>query len=342
MNFKDIKSMTLLELKESFKNDFIESYRANQVYEWITKGANSFAEMTNIPLGMRNTLNDKYFIYGVRTSKRFVSSKDDTIKYLFELYDGSFIESVLMKYKHGYSVCISTQAGCKMKCSFCATGKGKFLRDLYPSEMISQIQEIQKDNDIRISNVVLMGMGEPLDNYENTLKFLRLVSSKDGINIGMRHISLSTCGLVDKIYKLADENLQITLSVSLHAPKDELRNEIMPINRRWGIHDLINACRYYVKCTGRRISFEYAMINNFNDEIRDAERLSELLKGMLCHINLIPVNNIEEGNFQKSNMTRIKKFSDVLDRKGFNVTIRRTLGSDISASCGQLRQREML
>lgn len=331
----------LYELKEDFNNEDIESYRAKQVYEWITKGASSFDEMTNISLSLRNRLKDKYIIYGVQIIKKFVSSKDGTVKYLFKLYDGNYIESVLMKYKHGYSVCISTQAGCKMKCSFCATGKDKFSRNLYPSEMLSQIQMIQNDNNIRISNIVLMGMGEPLDNYDNVVKFLKLVSSPDGLNIGMRHISLSTCGLVDKIYKLADEKFQITLSISLHAPRDSLRDEIMPINKRWKINDLINACKYYIKETGRRISFEYTMIDSFNDSKKDVEDLSRLLKGLLCHVNLIPVNNIKGGDFEKSSKDKINRFLSILGKNGINATIRRTLGSDIGASCGQLRQREV-
>lgn len=337
---KDIKSMMLCELKEDLAADGTEEYRARQVYEWLSKGISSFQEMTNISLKMRQALQKKYCLYGVRIKKKFISQKDGTIKYLFSLHDGGLIESVLMKYEHGYSVCISTQVGCKMGCSFCATGKDKFLRSLYPSEMLSQIQEIQNDNGIKISNVVLMGMGEPLDNYNNTVKFLKLISSKDGMNIGMRHISVSTCGLADKIYKLAEEKLPITLSISLHTPSDNFRDEIMPINKVWKINDIMTACKYYIKMTGRRISFEYAMIKDFNDGKKDAQNLANLLKGILCHVNLIPINSVSESNFKRSESCKIKKFVNILTQKGINTTVRRTLGPDIEASCGQLRQRE--
>ena len=342
MALKDIKSMTLSELCADFTDSNIEKYRAKQVYEWIKKGVSSFDEMTNISLTMREVLKRKYIFYDVQIEKKLVSRKDGTVKYLFGLFDGGFIESVLMKYKYGYCVCISTQVGCKMGCVFCATGKDRFLRNLYPSEMISQIQKIQNDNNIRVSRVVMMGMGEPLDNYDNSLRFLKLISSEDGLNIGMRHISLSTCGVVDKIYLLAREKLQLTLSVSLHAPNDELRNKIMPINRKWSIGDIIKACRYYAENTGRRISFEYAMIDGLNDKKENALELSRLLKGILCHVNLIPVNSIDESSFKKSTTNKIREFCDVLIDNGVNTTIRRTLGPDINASCGQLRQKIMV
>ncbi len=336
---KDIKSMFLCELKEDLAIEGIEKYRANQIYEWISKGVCSFEEMTNLSIKMRQALQEKYFIYRVKIEKKFVSKRDGTIKYLFSLTDGAMVESVLMKYEYGYSVCISTQAGCKMGCSFCATGKDKFFRNLYPSEMLSQIQEIQNDNNIRISNVVLMGMGEPLDNYDNTVRFLQLVSSEDGMNIGMRHITVSTCGLVDKIYKLAEKKFSVTLSVSLHAPNDRLRDKIMPINKKWKIKDVIEACKYYTKNTGRRVSIEYAMIENFNDSRKDAEDLELILKGILCHVNLIPINSVEGTEFKSSKITKIREFCEILNKKNINTTIRRTLGSDINASCGQLRHR---
>ena len=338
---KDIKSMALQELGKDLTGEGVESYRAKQIYEWLTKGISSFKDMTNIPIKMREALENRYFLYDVKIVGKFVSKKDGTVKYLFMLHDGGMIESVLMKYKHGYSVCISTQAGCKMRCSFCATGKDRFLRDLKPSEMLSQIQKIQTDNNIRVSNIVLMGMGEPLDNYDNTVKFLKLVSCPEGVNVGMRHISVSTCGIVDKIYKLAQENFQITLSVSLHAPSDEIRCKIMPVNKRWGIKELIESCRYYTEKTKRRISFEYAMIKNLNDGKENAQKLAEILKGMLCHVNLIPVNSIKESPFEKSDIFKIEEFSNVLAKRGINVTVRRTLGPDINASCGQLRQRKL-
>lgn len=341
MQQKDIKSMTRLELEEDFEKEGYEKYRARQVFNWLTKGVFSFDEMSNVPVSMREFLKKRYFIYKVEERRKLVSERDETVKYLFVLFDGALVEAVLMKYKHGYSVCISTQVGCKMGCAFCATGKGKFLRNLYPSEMLSEIQYIQNDNNIRVSNVVLMGMGEPLDNYDNVLKFLQLVSSKDGLNIGMRHISVSTCGMVDKIYSLAEEKLQLTLSVSLHAAKNNLRSSIMPINKRWNVDDLIEACKYYTDKTGRRISFEYIMIKGVNDSNKDAADLSNLLKGMLCHINLIPANNISESNFRKSDLARIREFSGVLNRSGLNATVRRVLGPDINASCGQLRQGEV-
>lgn len=340
MALKDIKSMMLCELKDDLLMEGIEGYRANQIYEWISKGAYSFEEMTDISLKMRQALQEKYCIYGARVKKKLVSKRDGTVKYLFLLFDGAMIEAVLMRYEYGYSVCISTQVGCKMGCSFCATGKDKFIRNLQPSEMLSQIQEIQKDNDIRVHNVVLMGMGEPLDNYDNVLRFLRLASSKDGMNIGMRHITVSSCGLVDKIYKLAEEKLPVTLSVSLHAPSDYLREKIMPINKKWKIKDVIEACRYYVQSTGRRISFEYAMIKDFNDSKKDAQNLSELLNGLLCHVNLIPINSVDGTEFKSSELKKIKEFCKILNEKNVNTTIRRTLGPDINASCGQLRQRE--
>ena len=335
----DIKSMLLCELEEDFIKNNIKKYRAKQIYEWLQRGAQSFDEMTNVPSVMRKNLEQIYYINSIHIEAKFVSQKDGTIKYLFRLFDNNFIESVLMKYKYGYTVCISTQAGCKMGCAFCATGKDNFSRNLFPSEMLSQIQEIQKDNGIRISHVVMMGMGEPLDNYENSVKFLKLVSSPDNLNIGMRHISLSTCGIVDKILLLAEENFQLTLSISLHAPNDELRSKIMPINRKWGINQLIGACKEYIKKTGRRISFEYAMIDSFNDSKGSALELSNLLKGILCHVNLIPVNSIDGDEFKKSNRNRVRSFQDILIANGINATVRRTLGPDINASCGQLRQR---
>ncbi len=339
---KDIKSMCLSEIEEEFKELLLPKYRARQVYDWLSKGVKNFDEMTNISKSLREMLKSNYVILGVEIEKKFESNLDDTVKYLFRLHDNEFIEAVLMKYNHGYSMCISTQVGCKMGCKFCATGKSGFLRNLEPSEMLSQIQVAQHDNDIRISNIVLMGMGEPLDNYKNVLKFLMLVSDSNGMNIGMRHISLSTCGLVDKMYDLANEGFQLTLSVSLHAPNDEIRNQIMPVNRRWNVDELIKACKDYIEKTNRRISFEYAMINELNDTQQCAEELSRLLKGMLCHVNLIPINNVEGSIYEKSNEKRLRRFVDTLKRNRINVTVRRTLGADISASCGQLRRNNVL
>lgn len=337
MCIKDIKSMSFEEVFEDLKRFSLESYRAKQIYSWVQKGINTFDCMTNIPLNLRETLKSNYFIPFAKIKSKKVS-KDSTIKYLFELFDGELVESVLMKYNHGYTVCLSTQAGCKMGCSFCITGKNGFSRNLNPSEILLQIEEIQKDMCLKVSNIVLMGMGEPLDNYDNVIKFLRLVSSEEGLNIGMRHISLSTCGIVDKIYKLAHEKMQITLSVSLHASNDEVRNKIMKINRRWNISELVNACKYYISCTGRRISFEYAMVKDLNDSCEHAEELSRLIKGMLCHVNLIPLNESDNNSeFRKSSINNIYRFKNFLESKGISATVRRTLGKDIDAACGQLK-----
>lgn len=341
--------MCLLDIKSMFKESIInllkeenwQNYRANQIYSWLVRGADSFDEMINLPKDLRLFLKKKYYISSVQIEKKFISKIDGTIKYLFRLTDGEFIESVLMKYKHGYTICISTQVGCKMGCKFCATGKSGFSRNLYASEMLSQIQEVQKDNGIRISNIVLMGMGEPLDNYENVIRFLKLVSLKDNLNIGMRHISLSTCGIINKIYELAEENFQLTLSVSLHAPNDLIRNSLMPINKKFNITNLLKACKFYIEKTNRRISFEYSMILNVNDSEKCAKELAQKLSGMLCHVNLIPINNINYENFEykKSSKKRIEKFVDILLKHGINTTIRRTLGPDINASCGQLKRK---
>lgn len=339
MVLKDIKSMSLPELKSDFEALSEPSYRASQVYSWLSKGVYSFDDMTNLPGTFREVLKSKYYITKLNIKDKKVSI-DGTVKYLFELSDGELIESVLMNYKHGYSMCLSTQAGCKMGCSFCSTGKCGFSRNLSSSEILAQIESAQLDSGIKISNIVLMGMGEPLDNYPNVLKFLKLVTSPDGLNIGARHISLSTCGLVDKIYKLAEEKMPITLSVSLHAPNDEIRNKIMKINRKWNIKELIKACKDYISCTNRRISFEYAMIDNLNDTPECANELAELLKGMLCHVNLIPLNGAhQDSRLKKSSNNRIYQFKQVLEKRGVTTTIRRTLGEDIEASCGQLKNK---
>lgn len=335
---EDIKSMYEDELKEEMKRLGEPVYRAGQIYRWLHSGVKSFDEMTNISKGLREKLVENYYISSAAIEKKLISDYDDTRKYLFSFNDGEKVESVLMKYHHGYTSCISTQVGCRMGCTFCATGKSGFSRNLTASEMISQLQTEQADNNIRISNVVLMGMGEPLDNYDNVLRFLRLVSSENGMNIGMRHISLSTCGIVPKIYELAELKLQLTLSVSLHAPNDEIRSRTMPVNRKYGIDELLKACRFYAKATGRRISFEYAMIDGVNDGDDHARELASRLRGMLCHVNLIPVNSVKGTGYQKSKKERIQSFISVLERNGITATVRRTLGSDINASCGQLKR----
>ena len=335
MSLEDIKSKSLEELQERFRQP---AYKALQVYQWLHRGVSSFDEMTNISKALRQYLAERYYISVANIEKKLVSDYDNTIKYLFRFRDGEYVESVLMQYHHGYSICISTQVGCKMGCTFCATGKSGYSRNLTPSEMLAQVQAAQLDNHIRISNIVLMGMGEPLDNYDNVLKFLRLVSSEQGMNIGMRHISLSTCGLVDQIYRLAEEGLQLTLSVSLHAPNDEIRSRTMPVNKKWPVEQLLKACRHYAKKTGRRISFEYAMIDGVNDSDACARELAKRLSGMLCHVNLIPVNPVGGTGYQKSGKSRLERFCSILADAGLTATIRRTLGSDINASCGQLRR----
>ena len=338
---KDIKSMSLAELKEEMLSIGEKAFKATQIYSWLHKhSAESFDEMTNISKDLRENLKKNYDIYNCTIEKKLVSVYDDTVKYLFRLNDGELIESVVMKYKYGYTICVSSQVGCKMGCKFCASGIAGFVRNLAPSEILSQVYKAQKDLDIRISHIVMMGVGEPLDNFDNVLKFLTLVSDENGINIGMRNISLSTCGVVTGIYKLMEEKLQLTLSISLHAPDDETRSKTMPVNDKWNIDELLKACKDYIKVTNRRISFEYAMISGVNDSDECARKLGMKLKGMLCHVNLIPVNSVKERSYTKSSKERMESFIKILNKYGINATVRRTLGSDINASCGQLRRGE--
>ena len=333
----DIRSFDENELTE-FLNELSQpKFRAAQLYKWLQQGIDDFDQMTNIPKALRDILKEKCYIANVKIVKKLVSKIDGTVKYVYELYDGERIESVVMKYEHGYTVCISTQVGCRMGCSFCASGLEGLYRNLTPSEMLAQITKAQQDNDIRISNVVMMGMGEPLDNFENSVKFLRLVSSDNGLNIGLRHISLSTSGVVSGIKKLAEYDLPITLSVSLHAPNDELRRSIMPVAKRWSVEELMKACREYHAVTTRRISFEYALIEGVNDTDECAIKLAKILKGIMCHVNLIPANPVKENSFKKPDRRRILQFKEMLEKRGLNATVRRTLGADIDASCGQLR-----
>lgn len=339
MPLTDIKSMTKEEIREAFAQDGLPAFRAKQVFTWLHRGAESFEEMTDLSRDLRASLAEKYYISVTTIEKKLVSGYDNTVKYLLRLPDGEYVECVLMEYRHGLTVCISTQVGCRMGCTFCATGRSGFSRNLLPSEILAQVQAVQKDAGRRLSNIVLMGMGEPLDNYENVLRFLELVSDHEGMNIGMRHISLSTCGLVDRIYDLAEKKLQLTLSVSLHAPNDEIRSRTMPINKKWGVEELLRACRDYEKATGRRISFEYAMISGVNDSDECARELAARLKGSLCHVNLIPVNAVSGAGYHKSTIDRQKRFIKILGDRGITATVRRTLGSDINASCGQLRRR---
>lgn len=337
----DIKSMNLIELTAYLTDNGFEKFRAKQVLTWIKQDARSYDEMTNIPAKLREFLKENSYLAKAQIVRVQRSKVDDTIKYLYQLYDGEYVEGVLMRYHHGLSVCISTQVGCKMGCTFCATGKSGFSRSLTASEMIAQIRSAELNAGERISNVVLMGMGEPFDNYDNVIRFLKLVSSEDSLHIGMRHITISTCGIVPRMRDFADLQLQCGLSVSLHAPDDEARSRTMPINRRYPIGEVIAASKYYVDKTNRRISFEYALISGENDSDDHARSLSELLSGMLCHVNLIPVNNVTGAGYQKSTLKRQNAFVNILTQAGINATVRRTLGSDIDASCGQLKRNFM-
>ena len=336
---EDLKSMSLEELQGFMANIGEAKFRAKQVFEWIhKKQADSFSDMTNLSKNLREKLEKEAKLSYARILEKRVSKQDGTTKYLFALENDNIIESVLMRYGYGNAVCISTQVGCRMGCTFCASTLDGVERNLTAGEMLSQIYEIQKDTGERVSSVVLMGSGEPLDNYDNVIKFIRLLNDKDGLNIGQRHITLSTCGLIEKIYKLADECLQITLAVSLHAPNDEIRNKIMPVSKKNDMDRLLEACKYYSDTTKRRITFEYAMISGVNDSLDCAKELSERLRNMLCHINLIPVNDVKERNYKKSSGETVERFAEFLNSKGIETTVRRKLGSDINAACGQLRK----
>ena len=335
----DLKSQNLEELTQFVLDNGYPKYRAAQIFAWLHRGVRSFDEMTDLPKTMLEYLKEHTQISFVEAEKKLISKLDGTVKYLFRLSDGSFIESVVMQYHHGYTICISSQVGCRMGCSFCQSTKGGKIRDLLPSEMLDQILYANRDLGITISNIVLMGIGEPLDNFENVIKFLELVNHPKGICIGYRHISLSTCGLAERIIELAEYELPITLSISLHAPFDDLRSSMMPINRKYDIQTLLAACDTYQRVTGRRISFEYTLVAGVNDSRRCAEQLVKLLRGKLCHVNLIPVNTIQDGKYRPSEQTAIFTFQKYLNDHGINATVRRTLGADISASCGQLRSQ---
>lgn len=334
----DIKSLTFPELQAFVLDSGFPKFRAAQISGWLQKGVTDFDEMRNLPESIRSYLKTSCYISVANIEKKLISMYDDTVKYLFKFHDGECVESVVMKYNHGYTICVSTQVGCKMGCTFCATGKSGFSRSLTPSEIINQIETAQKDLNIRISNIVLMGMGEPLDNFTNVVKFLRLVSSEDNLNIGLRHITLSTCGVVPKIIKLADLQMPVTLSVSLHAPNDQIRSQTMPINRKYPIKELLESCKYYFNKTKRRVSFEYAMIDGVNDSDANARELAKVLSVLPCHVNLIPVNAVKGTGYKKSSRQRQQAFIDILATKGITATVRRTLGSDINASCGQLKR----
>ncbi len=337
---KDIKSLSYAELNSEIVTLGLPRFRSKQIFEWLHKyGVSSFDEMTNISKDLRKKLADIYFISDCEIEQKYVSKIDETVKYLFKLYDGEYVESVIMKYKYGYTICVSSQVGCKMGCTFCASTLAGFKRNLEAGEIESQLHSAQKDLNIRISNIVLMGIGEPLDNYENVIIFLHNVNNENGLNISMRNITLSTCGIVPKIYDLMNEELPITLTISLHAPNDIIRSRTMPVNNKWGIDEVLEACREYINRTNRRVSFEYTLIHSVNDTYECAKELSERLHGMLCHVNLIPVNDVAERGNVKSSEENIYRFADVLKNNGINATIRRTLGSDINASCGQLRRK---
>ena len=335
----DIKSMTIPEL-ESFLTELKQpKFRAKQIFSWLhEKRVLSFNEMTNLPASLRELLKENCTITSLTVERKLVSQLDGTVKYLYRLADGQHIESVRMAYEHGISLCISSQVGCKMGCAFCASTKAGFVRNLTASEILEQVYAAGRDAGERIGSIVMMGIGEPLDNFDQVMRFLELVSDPNGLNLSHRHISLSTCGVVDRIRELAEKDLQITLSISLHATDDAARSAIMPVNRRWNMEELLDACREYTDRTHRRISYEYALISGVNDSRKQAEELAALLKGMLCHVNLIPVNYVKEAGYQKSSKGRIYEFQKVLNDRGINATVRRTLGADINAACGQLRR----
>jgi len=335
MEKTDILSLTKEELEEKIVAIGEKKFRAKQIYEWLhTYKVEEFSKMTNLSAQLREKLDDIFWINSLKIQKRLVSNIDNTVKYLYGLSDGEKVETVVMEYKHGNSICISTQVGCKMQCKFCASTKAGFVRNLLPGEMLQQIYTSERDSGRRINHVVLMGIGEPLDNYDNVVKFLRILSEKE--DMSLRHVSVSTCGLVNRIYELADLKLGITLSVSLHAPTNKLRSSVMPVNDRYPIEELMKACRYYFDTTGRRISYEFALIDGVNDNKESADALIKLLRGQNCHVNLIPVNEIKEGIFRRSES--VEKFKQMLVDGGLNATVRRTLGADISAACGQLRR----
>lgn len=339
----DIKSMTKEEIEEDIVKMGLPRFRAGQIHRALfSRLVTDFHEMTDISKDMADKLSERYVITAPKIVSKLVSKIDGTEKYLLALSDGNIIETVLMRYEHGNSVCVSTQVGCRMGCAFCASTKNGFVRGLEPSEILSEIETVTREHKddkepFRVSNIVLMGIGEPLDNFDNVIKFLHLVNDKDGLNIGYRHISLSTCGLVPGILRLAKEELPITLSISLHAPNDKIRDATMPVNKKYNIDTLLKTCREYQKICGRRISFEYALISGVNDSVECAKELASRLKGIMCHVNLIPVNAIKEKNFKKSSKNDIILFTNTLKNCKINATVRRKLGSDIDAACGQLR-----
>lgn len=338
---KNIKDYNLEELKQEFIKLGEKPYRAEQVFKWLyTTDVTSFDEMSNLSLDLRNKLKQEFSICVYNILKKQESS-DGTKKYLFDVLDGNAIETVLMSYHHGYTICVSSQIGCKMGCKFCASTGIQFVRSLTSGEIIEQILAVQRDAGIKISNIVFMGIGEPFDNYDNVLNAVRIINNPKGLNIGARHISISTSGIVPRIYDFANEDMQCTLSISLHATTDEKRSAMMPVNNAYNIEELMKACKYYIEKTNKRISFEYALAKDNNESLEDAKNLVKLLKGMICHVNLIPINKIENGKFTKSTNENILKFRDYLNDNGIVATVRRELGSDIDAACGQLRRKNL-
>jgi len=335
----NLRAMTLPEISAVLKELNQPAFRAKQLFEWLHRGVRSYDEMTNLPQSLRCLLAENYPIYAPQVVRRQESQRDGTIKYLWKLSDGNCVETVLMRYHYGNTVCISTEVGCRMGCAFCASTLGGLVRPLEPQEMLEQVMFTQLDSGLPISHIVLMGIGEPLDNFDNVMRFLELVNDPLGMNISMRHISLSTCGLVPKIRQLAEKKLQLTLSVSLHAPSDVVRDTIMPVNKAYPTEELLAACRDYYAITGRRISFEYAMIDGVNDREADARLLLKRLKGLPAHMNLIPLNHVEESPLKPSTRKAVQRFQQILEEGGVPATVRRTLGGDIDASCGQLRRK---
>ena len=333
----DLLSLTIYEIEDLMEKVGDKRYRGKQIFQWVNKGIKDFDKMSNIPKTLRETLQGISYITRISIEKSWISKIDGTIKYLFRLEDDNIIEAVAMEYKHGITLCISSQVGCGMGCNFCASTIGGLVRNLRAGEMVDQILLIQEDLNIKISNIVLMGSGEPLHNYEQVINFLKIVNNENGLNIGNRHITLSTCGLVPEIRRLADVQLPINLAISLHAPNDIIRKNIMPIAKKYSIEELMVACKYYLEKNNRRITFEYALIKGVNDTDLHAKELSGVLKGLLCHVNLIPINEVKERDYKKSNKDKIERFQSILKKNGIETTIRREMGADINAACGQLR-----
>ena len=334
-----LKSMTIAEISDVLKALGQPAFRAKQVFSWLHKGVRGYEEMTNLPKALRDVLAEKYPLHTPKVVRKQESQKDGTIKYLWELSDGNCVETVLMRYHYGNTVCISTEVGCRMGCAFCASTIGGLVRKLEPYEILDQVLFTQVDSGLPIGHIVLMGIGEPLDNFDNVMRFLELVNHPEGMNISMRHISLSTCGLVPMIDKLAERKLQISLAISLHGPNDEIRNKIMPVNKAYPMDELLACCRRYYAATSRRIHFEYAMIDGLNDREQDARELLQRLKGLGAHVNMIPLNHVEESPLKPSTKAAVQKFQKILEDGGVTATVRRTLGGDIDASCGQLRRK---